>query len=75
MSDLCKHFANSIETALNDCHTGKAEERWNHIHDTIYNTAMETFGRGVRQNADWFEEGIADLEPVITAKRAVLVEY
>ena len=28
-----------------------------------------------RQNQDWFEEGIAELEPAITAKRAALVEY
>ena len=34
-----------------------------------------TFDKRKRQNHDWFEEGIAELEPVITAKRAVLVEY
>ena len=36
---------------------------------------MDTFGKRERQNPDWFEEGIAELEPAITAKRAVLVEY
>ena len=36
---------------------------------------MDTFGKKERQNPDWFEEGIAELDPAITAKRAVLVEY
>ena len=74
MPDLCVHFAYSIEVALNDCHTDKAEERWNHIHGAIYNSAMDTFGKRERQNPDWFEEGIAELEPVITAKTAALIE-
>ena len=46
-----------------------------YIHVAIYNSTMDTFGKRERQNPDWFEEGIAELEPVITAKRAVLVEY
>ena len=48
MPALCEHFANSIEAALNDCHTGKAEERWSHICDAIYNSAMDTFGKRER---------------------------
>ena len=46
MSDLCECFTDSIDTALNDCHTCKAEDRWNHIHDAISNCAMDTFGKG-----------------------------
>ena len=42
---------------------------------TIYNSAVDTFGKRERHNPDWFEEGIAELEPAITAKRADLVEY
>ena len=75
MEDLCECFADSFEAALNECHTGKAEERLNHIHDAIYNSVMDTFGKRERQNPDWFEEGITGLEPAITAKRATLVEY
>ena len=45
MPDLCEHLTDFIEAALNDCHTGKVEERWNHICDAIYNSAMDTFGK------------------------------
>ena len=75
MPVLYECFADSIEAGLNDYHTGNAEERRNHIHVAIYSSAMDTFGKTERQNPDWFEEGIAELEPAITAERAVLVEY
>jgi len=75
MPDLCERFADSIKEALRDCPTNSAEERWNHIRDAIYNSAMDTFGKRERQNPDWFEAGITELEPVITAKRKALLEY
>ena len=75
MPGLCEYFADSIEVTSNDCHTENTEERWNHLHVTIYNSTMDTISKRERQNPDWFEEGIAELEPAIMAKRAVLVEY
>ena len=36
---------------------------------------MSTFGKRKRQNTDWFEVGIAELEPVIAAKQAALLDY
>ena len=75
MPDFCKCFTNSIEAAWNDCHTANAEERWNYICVAIYNSAMDTFCMRERQNLDCFEEGIAALDPSITVKRTVLVEY
>ena len=48
MSDLCEHFTDSIKAALNDCFTGIAEVRWDHIQATIYNSAMDTFGKRER---------------------------
>ena len=36
---------------------------------------MDTFGKRKRQNPDWFEVGIAELEPVIAAKQAALLDY
>ncbi|XP_037803947.1 uncharacterized protein LOC119598372 [Penaeus monodon] len=73
--DLCERFANSIEDALKNCPGGNTEERWSHIRDFIYNSAMDTFGKRERQNPDWFEAGIAELEPAIEAKRAALINY
>ena len=68
-------FANSIEEALRDCPKSSAEERWNHIRDAIYNSAMDTFGSRERRNPDWFEAAIIKLEPAIVAKRAALLNY
>ncbi|XP_037794156.1 uncharacterized protein LOC119589633 [Penaeus monodon] len=73
--DLCERFANSIEDALKNCPNGNAEERWSSIRDVIYNSAMDTFGKRERQNPDWFEAGIAELEPAIEAKRAALINH
>ena len=75
MPDVCEDFTDSIKTALNDHHTGNAEERCNHICVTIYNSTMDTFGKRERQNLDWFEEGLTELDLVTTAKRAALVEH
>ena len=52
-----------------------AKERWSHIRDAIYNSAMDTFGKRERQNPDWFEAGIAEFEPAITAKREAVLSY
>ncbi|XP_037774603.1 craniofacial development protein 2-like [Penaeus monodon] len=73
--DLCERFTNSIENALKNCPGGNTEERWSHIRDFIYNSAMDTFGKRERQNPDWFEAGIAELEPAIEAKRAALINH
>lgn len=36
---------------------------------------MDIFGKVERQNPDWFEAGIAELEPAIEAKRAAVINY
>ena len=72
--DPCEGSADFNEEALRDCHTTSTEERWNHIRVTTYKSDMDTFGNRERQNADWFEAGIAELEPAIAAKRAPLLE-
>ncbi len=73
--EVCTRFASAIEEALKDCPVNSAEERWSHIRDAIYNSAMTTFGKGVKKNPDWFEAGIIELEPAITAKRTALLNY
>ncbi|KAK4314193.1 hypothetical protein Pmani_014526 [Petrolisthes manimaculis] len=75
MSDLCERFACSIEEALTDFPTSGAEERWHYIRDVIHTSAMDTFGKRERQNPDWFEAGIAELEPALSAKRTALLDY
>jgi hypothetical protein len=43
--------------------------------DTLYNTGVDVFGKRVRHNEDWFQASIAEMEPVIEAKRAAHVSY
>lgn len=50
------------QVALKDCPDSSAEERWSHIHDAIYNSAMATFGKREKKNPDWFEAGITELD-------------
>ncbi|XP_072050351.1 uncharacterized protein [Amphiura filiformis] len=72
---LCEHFAKSIERSLQDCPETPTVERWNFLRDTIYNTAMETFGKRSKQNPNWFEAKILEMEPVVEAKRSALINY
>ncbi len=75
VAEVCTRFASAIEEALKDCPVNSSEERWSHIRDAIYNSAMTTFGKWVKKNPDWFEAGIIELEPAITAKRTALLNY
>ena len=52
-----------------------AEERWIFMRDTIYSTVLSTFGKKERQNSDWFDENLLEMEPVINPKREALVNY
>ncbi len=72
---MCEQFADTIEEALKHCPTTNAEERWHYIHDTIHKSAIDTFGKRERKRPDWFETGIAVLEPTIAAKRTALLNY
>ncbi len=36
---------------------------------------MTTFGKLVKKNPDWFEAGIIELEPAITANHTALLDY
>ncbi|KAL8578631.1 hypothetical protein ACOMHN_007089 [Nucella lapillus] len=73
--ELCERFADTIQEALSNCPTSSVEERWNHICDATYESAIGTFGKRERENPDWFEAGIMDLEPAISSKRTALLKY
>ena len=75
LSLLQKRFAEAIDQALLAYPSNNAEERWSFLHDTIYNTAIDTFGKRARKNPDWFNSGVADMEPTIEAKRTALLQY
>ena len=75
LSLLQERFAEAIDQALLAYPSNNAEERWSFLRDTIYNTAIDTFGKRARKNPDWFSSGIADMEPAIEAKRTALLQY
>ena len=71
--ELRERFADSIQEALSNCPFSSTEERWNHIRNTTYKSAVDAFGKKERKNPDWFEAGIVELEPVIATKRTALL--
>ena len=73
--ELRERFVDAIQEALSDCPTSCADERWNHIHDATYKSAVDTFGKRERKSPDWFEAGIEELEPAISCKRTALLNY
>ena len=73
--DACVLFTITINEALKDCPTCSVEERWNHICEATYDSAMGSFGKKERQSHDWFEAGIAELQPAIETKRTALLNY
>ena len=73
--ELRERFAGAVQEALSDCPTSCADERWNHIRDAKYKSAVDTFGKRERKSPDWFEAGIEELEPAISCKRTVLLNY
>ena len=72
---LREHFSMTIDKALENCPTDSATARWDFIRDTVHKAAKDTFGTGGKKSEDWFQAGIEEMEPVITAKRAALLEY
>jgi len=48
---------------------------WDTLRDAIYDSAMSTFGKKERKNADWFEAHWDKMEPVTEAKRKALLDY
>ena len=75
MQEPRERFSKAIDKALDDCPKDCAQARWDFIRDAVYKAAIDTFGKRAKKNEDWFEAGIEEMEPAITAKRAALLEY
>ena len=71
VSDLCKQFTDSMRQPLQACPTGGIDKWWNHVHDVIYNTTIDTFGKSEKQNLDWLEAGTSHIK----VKCEALVNY
>ncbi|KAM7166303.1 craniofacial development protein 2-like [Macrochelys suwanniensis] len=74
--DKAEKFTHELSEVLNCMPPGGcAKERWDHIRDVVYSTAMKVFGKKRNMNNDWFEANSATLTPAIEERRAVHLEY
>ena len=74
--DLTERFAQTFEKEFGSLQPGdSATEKWEVLLDTMYRTALATFGKRSSKSHDWFEAKSAVMIPIIEAKRAALAEY
>ena len=68
-------FIERLNMAMQNEGEHEAHARWGSLKSTIYNAAIQTYGKKQHKNADWFEANITRMEPVIKAKRTALLNY
>ena len=74
--DLMEQFAQTSEKEFGSLQPGDSTtEKWEVLCDTMYRTALATFGKRSSTSHDWFEAKSTVMTPVIEAKRAALAEY
>ena len=71
---LRERFVKAVDEALKDCPNDSTTSKWNHIRNAVYDSSFEVFGKKERENDDWFEAGLNEMEPAIEEKRAALLE-
>ena len=70
-----KRFSLAIDKALDDSPTYCAQAQWDFIHDVTCKAAFDSFGKKAKKNENWFEAGIAEMKPALSAKGAALLKY
>ena len=67
--DLMEQFAQTFEKEFGTSQPGdSATEKWEDLRDTIYHTALDTFGKKSSKSHDWFEAKSTVMTPVTEAK-------
>ncbi|CAE1327771.1 unnamed protein product [Acanthosepion pharaonis] len=51
------------------------DNRWHHLRDAIYTSALTAFRKKGRRNADWYETHWDEMQPASEAKNQVLLAY
>ncbi|XP_071950787.1 extracellular calcium-sensing receptor-like [Antedon mediterranea] len=72
----CAKFEHQLANNLaiqDDCKNIK--EYWGKKKTAIYDSAIQVFGKKIKNNKDWFEEKSEKLLPVIEKKRTALLAY
>ena len=76
--ELSTLYNSSLKTALNlkrPDEVSSTTEKWNHIRDSIYESASSSFGRKRKRNKDWFRASHYTLNPAIEKKKKALIRY
>ena len=74
--DLMEQFAQTFEKEFGTLQrSDSATEKWEALCDTMYHTALATFGKKSSNSHDWSEARSTVMTPVIEARRAALAEY
>ena len=74
--DFTEQFAQTCEKEPGSLQPGdSATEKWGALHDTMYRTALATFGKRSSKSHDSFEAKSTVMTPITEVKRAALAEY
>ena len=74
--DLMEQFAQTFEKECGALQPGdSATEKWEALRDTMYCTALATFGKRSSKSHDWFKAKSTVMTTVTEAKRAALAQY
>ncbi|MCP4267312.1 MAG: hypothetical protein GY777_17355, partial [Candidatus Brocadiaceae bacterium] len=65
----------TLMTSVSSQSNTSASESWSRIQKSIYQNALESFGKNKLANKDWFEENTNVLLPLINIKRQAHVDY
>ena len=68
-------FQDLLNSKLRDCSDLEAKECWDQIRDTTLAAAIQAFGKTKTKSQDWFDTNIVTLQPLIEAKRDLLLEH
>ena len=68
-------FQDLVNSKLRDCSDLEAKECWDQIRDTTLAAAIQAFGKTKTRSQDWFDANIITLQPLIEAKRDLLLEH
>ena len=66
-----EEFAQALKENLPGPADANAPEQWEHFKNTVYNTALSTFGKKTKKMADWFKAHSEELMPTIEDKRSL----
>ena len=71
VTGLTKQFASLLAERTSSGETTS----WTDIRETVYKTALDTFGKKSQKSPDWFEENLETMLPLIEHKRHAHLEH